>query len=380
MKIIFKFCAPGTILSLLFLCSCATEHSVSKSLPADVTLNRGAGRGDEILVTLHLENGPDMLFLLDTGATSILLDKSLETKLGMCFWSYHTKPWYGMQHHKLYRAPKLYLGDTELQTSGWVFTDDMATFSNAMAQFTHTNRPIMGILGMSCLKHYCLQLDFTTGKLHFLDPAPADKQQWGKAFPLKNFAGCFVVQDNFVGVKGQNTLIDSGCNFDGWLTPKLFQQWTNQTKLLANGEALGTSAVLGGVTYPHVSLNGGGVFNGMGLYFLARHLVTLDFPNRTMYLKQTSTDPLMDDDAKAALEFLGGLKKKGQLPGWAKDDQGQVSVMAYPTSGILDAWKNGDSKVYHYVVGGGGTNKPIKLERAWLTDQQGKSIEEFKSP
>ena len=378
MKLIFKFCAPGTILSLLFLCSCATEHSVSQSLPAYVNLNHGAGRGDEILVTLHMENGPDMLFLLDTGATSILLDKSLEPKLGMCFWSMHTKPWYGMQHHKLYRAPKLYLGDTELQTSGWVFTDDLTTFSNAMAQSAHTNRPIMGILGMSCLKHYCLQLDFATGKLHFLDAAHADKQQWGKAFALKNFAGCFVVQDNFLGAKGQNTLIDTGCNFDGWLTPKLFQQWTNQTRFLAKGETLGPGAVLGGVSYPHVSLNGDGVFNGMGLYFLARHLVTLDFPHRTMYLKQTSADPLIDDDAKQALKFLGSLRTKGQLPGWAKDDQGQVSVMAYPTSGILDAWKNGDSKVYHYAISGGGTDKPMKLERAWLTDQKGKNIEEFK--
>ena len=34
--------------------------------------------------------------------------------------------------------------------------------------------------------------------------------------------------------------------------------------------------------------------NSLGLRFLARHLVTFDFPNETMYLKRTSIGPLME--------------------------------------------------------------------------------------
>ncbi|TMP97794.1 MAG: hypothetical protein E6L09_12645 [Verrucomicrobia bacterium] len=35
--------------------------------------------------------------------------------------------------------------------------------------------------------------------------------------------------------------------------------------------------------------------NLIGLQFLARHLVTLNFPKRMMYLKRTSVGPLTDD-------------------------------------------------------------------------------------
>jgi hypothetical protein len=50
--------------------------------------------------------------------------------------------------------------------------------------------------------------------------------------------------------------------------------------------------MLGGDTYPDIYLNGDGKYNGIGLRFLARHLVTFDFPKRTMYLKRTSIGPL----------------------------------------------------------------------------------------
>ena len=35
--------------------------------------------------------------------------------------------------------------------------------------------------------------------------------------------------------------------------------------------------------------------NTVGLRFLARHLVTLNFPKRMMYLKRTSVGPLIDE-------------------------------------------------------------------------------------
>jgi hypothetical protein len=63
---------------LLLLCSCATESSIRPQLPADVTMNKEAGRGGHLIVTLRLENGEEIPFQVDTGAPITVFDKSLE--------------------------------------------------------------------------------------------------------------------------------------------------------------------------------------------------------------------------------------------------------------------------------------------------------------
>ena len=49
---------------------------------------------------------------------------------------------------------------------------------------TDADRPIMGLVGIDVLEHYCIQLDFAAGKMRFLDDKKADKQKWGKPFPI----------------------------------------------------------------------------------------------------------------------------------------------------------------------------------------------------
>ena len=87
-------------------------------------------------------------------------------------------------------------------------------------------------------------------------------------------------------------MIDTGCNFDGVLTPELFRQWTNQWQSAATapaGEAHYPDGIFGGVAYTNLYLAGDGGQNLVGLHFLARNLVTLNFPGRTLYLQQRST-------------------------------------------------------------------------------------------
>src|SRR5208282_4204666 len=92
---------------------------------------------------------------------------------------------------------------------------------------THEGPPIMGILGMDVLHHYCIQLDFAAGKIRFLNDERANKENWGKPYPLTDLGdGCFLINENLVGAKGPGSLIDTGyITSDGWLTPELFQQW-----------------------------------------------------------------------------------------------------------------------------------------------------------
>lgn len=64
---------------------------------------------------------------------------------------------------------------------------------------------IIGILGMDCLRHYCLQLDFAAGKMRFLDPKQLDVSQLGKPFPLNlsRYSQLFINSAGLTGRRGK---------------------------------------------------------------------------------------------------------------------------------------------------------------------------------
>ena len=213
---------------LTLLCSCATQNPNRSQLPADVTMNKNAGHGDFLMMTLRLENGEQLPFLVDTGTSITLFDKSLAPQLGRKIGDASMgNPEHWGQHIKsdVYLTRNLYLGNVLLKTSGnKTTTVDLSKLS------LETGYPIKGILGMNTLKHYCIQLDFDAGKIRFLDDDKADKKNWGKAFPIvaNNADSRPFVAQNLLGAQGPHSLIDSGyVSGDGWLRPKLFQQWTH---------------------------------------------------------------------------------------------------------------------------------------------------------
>ena len=390
----------GVLASLLLLCSCATEQPTRSHLPADVAFNKDAGRATWLTVTLQLESGEELPFLLDTGSPCTFFDKSREPKLGKrvdsaTAWNFGTKLEVG-----IYAAPKLFMGNTLLMMTGPnVSTEDCKQIS------TTAGRPIMGILGMDVLEHYCIQLDFAACKVRFLDDERANKKSWGKPFPLTDRGdGCLLAGENLAGAKGAGSLVDTGCDNDGWLIPDLFQQWTNHATPPAAGEARSPKGVLGGVAYPDVALNRlepksmisdetNIQYNGIGLRFLARHLVTLDFPKRTLYLKRTSRSPLVDKDAerryratgKSAYIFMHRLKNKGQLPGWSKTDRfaSRALTVNFPlpeTATFEHVQKKGDSSIYHYEFTRASKTSPWKLQKASRADQNDHTVEEYAVP
>jgi hypothetical protein len=288
--------ALGTIFSLLLLCSCATKPYPSANisateLPADVTMNKDAGRGGFLFVTLRLDDGEELPFIVDTGSPGSLISKSLEPKLGKRLGTW-TLSKYGNQTSDRYMAPRLYLGNTLLMSGTNISTFDFTHLSSLSGHL------IMGVLGVDCLRHYCIQLDFEAGTLRFLDSNKVDAARLGKAFPIifssidpKESSDWHpypvINHSSLSGGTRTKLLIDTGCNIDG-LVPKdtTKRQATRLSELIWDGETY---------TNIHVGLE---PVNALGLRFLARHLVTLDFPNRTMYLKKTSNGPLNMDEKK----------------------------------------------------------------------------------
>lgn len=283
-----------------------TEDPIRPLLPADVNINQDAGHGGLLYVTLRLRSGEELLFVADTGSPGTLLDKRLEPGLGQRLGTTTIWTLSGKQKGGVYLAPKFYLGATPLMGGSNIVAVDVKQI------LPRAGRPIMGILGMDCLRHYCIQLDFETRKMRFLDPDHLNPGALGKAFPVTlssdDNAELFkplIHHGGLLGGTGTNSVIDTGCNIDGMVERAAIKRYaagsyagsfTTRIKhflavegLVKKGVAL-PQCVWDGNTYTNITVEKApsDCPNWIGLKFLARHLVTLDFPKEVMYLKRTS--------------------------------------------------------------------------------------------
>lgn len=227
------------------LCSCAAPDVKKSALPFEISLNPAAGRGDLLLLKVQLENGQNVNLAADTAADCTVFDKSLEPLLGRRLGTTVINLPAVNTNANVFRAPKMWLGNVELITRRWIVTTDLKKVGYP--------GPLQGILGIDCLGHYCIQLDFEARKWRFLDPAKLDTNNLGEAFPLFHSGRCFIVHENLMGLKGPGSLIDTGCNFDGLLMPTLFQRWTNDFRL--SGYPGFPSGRFGGATYTNLELH-----------------------------------------------------------------------------------------------------------------------------
>ncbi|HEY2081157.1 MAG TPA: hypothetical protein VGI88_00105 [Verrucomicrobiae bacterium] len=263
-------------------------------------MNQEAGRGGWLIVTFQMESGESLPLIVDTGCPVTCFDQSLEPKLGKRLADANFLNW-GVSHSGgAYQTSKLYSGNTQLRSSSLFVVTLDCKWMSAIAR-----RPVMGILGMDVMKHYCIQLDFQNDQMRFLDGTHADTNDWGRPFRLSHLSdGCITITENLTGEKGPPSLVDTGSDHDGVLVSKLFQQWTNHAGPPAPGEIHSPDGILGGEIYHNVKLtrlervrrDSHTRFNMIGLQLLSRNLVTFDFPNRMMYLKRTGERPLANKD------------------------------------------------------------------------------------
>jgi hypothetical protein len=291
--------AFASLLGLLVLCSCATREKSAatvRALPAPVPINHGAGRGDYLFVTVHLEDGEDLPFVIDTGSSATLFDNVMAPQLGRSYGQSSLTRFGVDTKSSIFVRPRFYLGGAPLEFGGKYV--GIYNFKRESVSSGHT---IMGVLGMDCLANYIIQLDFDTGTMRFLDRAELDPAALGQAFKLSPFQGRAQLRGGALLGGGNDALIDTGTKVDGALKTELFMQAIREKQLHPN-ENISTNQVPHYAALPQCTWNGNSYTdlilasvhgeNLLGLRFLARHLVTLDFPRGTMYLKQLTPGPL----------------------------------------------------------------------------------------
>jgi hypothetical protein len=342
-----------------------------------------------LTIPIRLGDGPEVLFVIDSGSPLTLVDRSLQKELGKRRGRFHLRAWDAKQKADVYAAPALFIGDKRLQSGSNLFACDFNKF------FAGSELAVRGILGMDCLEKYCVQIDSAAGKLTFFEQAPAATNELGTMFPITlstvgqsqpDLFRTFIQAEGLVGGKGHDLLVDTGLDADGAVPPEVLQKERRGSGVEKMGQNRWwfPEASWAGENYTNLIIveaaktvagEGAGV---LGMRFLARHLVTLDFPNRRLYLKKQSAEPLPTHD-RPGIEAL--LPVDGKLPEDVADKLSTILRGERPPwwfrwfGGTITVKKSGDPTTWHFMVGRARQDQRWKLKKVWSSDRSGRVIQ-----
>jgi hypothetical protein len=196
----------------------------------------------------------------------------------------------GIEQANAYAAPKLYLGSVQLLTGPTVLACDLAASGN--------NGPCEAVLGMDCLTNYCVQTDFAARKLRFLDGDDMKRESLGRAISMDCAKGVPLAPMKLLGERNLVFMLDSGFYqyADGTLPGDVIRPalQSHIAKEMGTGFFLFERIDIETEGYKTMWFaekqieDGAGFAGFLGLSFMARHVVTFDFPKGVLYLRPIS--------------------------------------------------------------------------------------------
>lgn len=272
-------------------------------------------------------------FILDTGATLSMYSSALDwpsepVKVENVRTSSRDR------EVPLYRRPPTRIGSLDVPGNDLVVAIDFTELSSVWG------RQIDGLIGMDVLSRYVIQFDFDARFVRFLDAVPAD---CGTRIPL----GLSPQKQPMIQVEvagEQITVgIDTGSTRELNVRLTRWRQLQSQNRLSrtrviklasAGGIAYSNQALIDGFKVAEHSFDkiqiGTSQVESIGVGFLARHLVTFDFPNKAIYLKpgKLFSTPLPRDASGLSLI--------------SKDDQIVIVAVAEGSPASKEGLKKGD--------------------------------------
>lgn len=198
-----------------------------------------------------------------------------------------------------------------------------------------SGQEIRGVLGMDFLQHHVVKLDFDRGKLSLLPTVPASER-------ATSFSITFVktripaVSMTFGDQIQERVILDTGTNGNGRLGTELFNQLLEQKALQVCKTSV--HATVSGIqkrrtgrvdsvnlrSFQHKSLIWSeSNLTMLGLGYLSRYVVTFDFPNRRMFIKQGTR---FNHQERRDLSGLHLLRKNGKTLVHSVDSQSPADL------------------------------------------------------
>jgi hypothetical protein len=298
---------------------------------------------DSLLLPVKVE-GKDYLFLLDTGASMSIYDKSFRSILGdplpldNLSVRIHTHAG-GKEGLSLFRPPTAKLGNIDLPSDRPVSCIDFAKWRKL------TKEEIYGAIGMDYLRDHVVRIDYDRGEVTFLRSVGTDP---GTRVPLSLI---YNVPHVWVTVPAlqipERFMVDTGWlgNNSGCLREAAFDMLAQRGSLTVIGsfkfelflgsgkEKIGLLDKISLEDYCHKDLLfSRSKLSSFSLNYLSRYVVTFDFPNKAMYLKKGPQFDKVDLQDRSGLHILW---EKGQVQVESVDDASPAARVGIKPHDVL---------------------------------------------
>ncbi len=253
------------------------------------------GKGGRPLLVPVVWNGEPLLFLLDTGAPKTGFDSSLKSKLGDPIGQITRRTSAGLVETEEFPCPTATVGGIPMDSVETVFCTDLQPLRYASGE------DIRGVLGVDFLRRLTVTIDFDRGRLQLLETSqsnPAAGETW---IPMDvDKSGRPHVIATIGNARYETLLVDTGSTGET-IRSELYDALV-QTGEIATGDPFGGMTAGGGFTQSAGYFSGlqvdrfslGAIRvarhleNSVGLNWLSRFQVSLDFPNRRIMLRKGS--------------------------------------------------------------------------------------------
>lgn len=251
------------------------------------------------------------LFILDTGCSHTVYDKSLRHELGKVKNIGKALTLGSQIKAEIFDAPNAFLGPFNLKDSNEVCCLDLKMLTLI------DGKTISGIVGMNFLKKHVIQIDCDQGTLSFLQPVEGQHPDWGEKLLLKyDTLGWPYIKGEILDSINSDFVIDTGANSTGALGSDIFEKIISEKKPKTCESLFATASGVvkkrecridkfsfGSLHYDNL-IFGEANWSHLGLFFLSRHLVTFDFPNNRIYLKRGDHFNKVDETDMSGLHLL----------------------------------------------------------------------------
>jgi hypothetical protein len=299
------------LIALVCLSSSGTSADALNASNANVRESLSFDPDDEYLFLAVRVADKDYLFAVDTGAINFF-DASLQTHLGPRLESRSMITANGQKEMELYRAPEAHVGSLKLAPAGTVGCTDFAPLRES------SGCNIRGLIGIDFLKDWIAVMDFDRGRIDFLDPSTTTDKSWGEGIPfVRDSYGLIWVQVTVGEKHTARFLIDTGWRRTGTLDK------ATSSALEASGEfrTTGTTEIVDGSgrrstpigrlsqlsvgAFRSTNLQfSTGMHNILGLNYLRRYRVTIDYSRQRLHLAEGKRFADPDRGSMSGLLFL----------------------------------------------------------------------------
>jgi hypothetical protein len=233
-------------------------------------------------------------FLVSTGLVTTIIDQTLQSEFDLPKIKVEIRGKRGGQVRDRFGGLRASLGNIPLEFPGGVEIGDYTSLRDRL------DVECDGELGMDVLQRYLVQIDFDDGVLRLLTSLPSAPGEALRITPLGGENGAPTIPAVIPGIPAEKFIVSTaraGYAFEirselfGQLQEKkLVKVFDKQKGITRSGslvyETGRLEAVQVGRTTHEGLLVNSAEQNGIGLSFLARYVVTFDFPRNRMYLKK----------------------------------------------------------------------------------------------